>query len=61
MTGREENRRAVIYARYSSKAHREVRAWKRGVEAIIEAGLRLIEVRKKYEDDPGQWSRLMLQ
>jgi len=34
-------------------------AWRQGVEAIIETGRRLIEVRKRFEDEPGKWSVLL--
>ena len=33
--------------------------WRRGVEAIIETGQRLIEIREKYRDQPGIWSWLI--
>jgi N6-adenosine-specific RNA methylase IME4 len=34
-------------------------AWRQGVEAIIETGRRLIEVRKRFEDERGKWSQLV--
>lgn len=34
-------------------------AWRAGIEGIIETGRRLIEVRERYLEEPGQWSRLI--
>ena len=34
-------------------------AWRAGVEAIIETGRRLIEIRARYKDDRGKWSMLI--
>ena len=34
-------------------------AWRSGVEAIIETGRRLIEIRDRYHNDRGKWSRLI--
>ena len=34
-------------------------AWKQGVESIFEAGRRLVEVRARYHNDRGRWSRLI--
>jgi hypothetical protein len=34
-------------------------SWRGGVEAIIETGRRLIEIRKRWHNTPGKWSRLI--
>ncbi len=34
-------------------------AWRAGVVSIIETGRRLIEIRARYKDDRGKWSRLI--
>lgn len=34
-------------------------AWRRGIEAILETGRRLIEIRDRFKDEPGKWSRLI--
>ncbi len=34
-------------------------AWRAGVVSIIETGCRLIEIRTRYKDDRGKWSRLI--
>lgn len=34
-------------------------AWRQGVESIIETGRRLIEIRERFKDDRGKWSRLI--
>lgn len=34
-------------------------AWRQGVEAIIETGRRLIEIRDRWDNQPGKWSRLI--
>ncbi len=32
-------------------------AWRAGVESIIETGRRLIETRKRFDNQRGKWSR----
>jgi N6-adenosine-specific RNA methylase IME4 len=34
-------------------------AWRNGIEAILETGRRLIEIRDRFKDEPGKWSRLI--
>src|SRR5882672_5982714 len=34
-------------------------AWRKGIEAILETGRRLIEIRERFKDEPGKWSRLI--
>ena len=34
-------------------------SWRQGVEAIIETGRRLREVRERFKDEPGKWSMLI--
>jgi N6-adenosine-specific RNA methylase IME4 len=33
--------------------------WRHGIEAIIETGQRLIEIRQRWHNQPGKWSRLI--
>jgi N6-adenosine-specific RNA methylase IME4 len=34
-------------------------AWRKSIEAILETGRRLIEIREQFIDEPGKWSRLI--
>ena len=34
-------------------------AWRQGVESIVEIGRRLIEIRERFHNDRGKWSRLI--
>jgi N6-adenosine-specific RNA methylase IME4 len=34
-------------------------SWRQGIEAILETGRRLIEIRERFRNEPGKWSRLI--
>ncbi|MBB3318949.1 N6-adenosine-specific RNA methylase IME4 [Rhizobium sp. BK181] len=49
----------VIEADVAAAAEYVAEPWRKGVWAIFETGRRLIEIRERFRDEPGKWSRLV--
>ena len=49
----------IIEPDVSEAAEYIAKAWRQGVEGIIETGRRLIEIRERFIGEPGKWSMLI--